>query len=165
MKSSYLITGCILLFACAVMPAQAFSAQSLAITLDANGNAQAHFTYGLSFTEQIAVFANITNPVSELKTVFDDNLNREVTVVNADSSSADITIPSFATISQANGTETMTTPAFSLSTFQNEIRQNWWAPLVSVDMTPEVTTITFPDGYQTIYYNQISIPAVTRRIE
>lgn len=70
MKSSYLIIGCILLLAGAVMPAQAFSVQSLAINIDANGNAQAHFTYGLSFTEQIAVFANITNPASELLSAF-----------------------------------------------------------------------------------------------
>ncbi|MFZ0005654.1 MAG: hypothetical protein WCC86_10955 [Methanoregula sp.] len=165
MKSSYLIIGCILLLAGAVMPAQAFSVQSLAINIDANGNAQAHFTYGLSFTEQIAVFANITNPASELLSAFENSLNRHATVVNADSSSADVVIPAFATISQANGTETMITPAFSLSNVQNEIRQNWWAPLVSVDMSPQVTTITFPDGYQTIYYNQISIPAVSHRIE
>ena len=45
MKSSYLIIGCMLLLACAVMPVQAFSAKSLAITFDANGNAQVHFTY------------------------------------------------------------------------------------------------------------------------
>ncbi|MGA2105632.1 hypothetical protein [Methanoregula sp.] len=164
MKSSYLIIGCMLLLACAVMPVQAFSAKSLAITFDANGNAQVHFTYELSFTEQIAVFANIANPASELKTALEDNLNRQVTVVNADSSSADVIIPSFATINQANGKETMTSPAFSFGNVQNVIKQYWWSPLVSVNMSPEVTTITFPDGYQTIYYNQINFPSVSHQV-
>ena len=118
----------------------------------------------LSFTEQIAVFANIANPASELKTALEDNLNRQVTVVNADSSSADVIIPSFATINQANGKETMTSPAFSFGNVQNVIKQYWWSPLVSVNMSPEVTTITFPDGYQTIYYNQINFPSVSHQV-
>ncbi len=110
----------------------------------------------LSFTEQIAVFANIASPANELKTGLENNLNREVTVVKADSSSAEVIIPSFASVSQSNGTETITTPAFSFANAENAIRQYWWAPFVSVDLSPDVTTITFPDGYEARYLNQIS---------
>ncbi len=123
MKSTYLLIGCICLLAWAVMPAQAFTAKALTINLDANGNAQVDFQYDLSFAEQAAVFVNIANPSAELKTALENNLNRQVTVVKADSSSADVIIPSFATISLSNGTETMTTPAFSFANAQAAIRQ------------------------------------------
>ena len=98
------------------------------------------------------------------KTRLENNLNRQVTVVKADSSSAEVIIPSFATISQSNGTETMTTPGFSFANAQNDIKQVTGGPRsVSVDLSPEVTTITFPDGYQAMYSNQISLlPSPTR---
>ena len=164
MKGTYLLIGCICILALAVMPAQALTAKALTINLDQSGNAQVDFQYDLSFTEQIAVFANVANPSAELKNALENNLNRQVTVVKADSSSADVIIPSFATISQSNGTETMTTPGFSFVNAQNEIKQYWWSSLVSVDLSPEVTTITFPDGYQAMYNNQISIPSVSHQI-
>src|SRR5271157_3191599 len=101
MKNTYLLIGCICLLACAVMPAQALTAKTLTINLDANGNAQIDFQYDLSFAEQAAIFFNIANPSEELKNALENNLNREVTVVRADSSSADVIIPSFATVSQS----------------------------------------------------------------
>jgi hypothetical protein len=164
MKSIYFIVGCICLLAFAVMPAQAFTAKALTINLDTNGNAQVDFQYDLSFTEQIAVFANIASPANELKAGLENNLHREVTVVKADSSSAEVIIPSFASVSQSNGTETITTPAFSFANAENAIRQYWWAPLVSVDLSPDVTTISFPDGYQARFLNQISFISLSHQI-
>ncbi len=164
MKNTYLLIGCICLLACAVMPAQALTAKTLTITLDANGNAQIDFQYDLSFAEQAAIFFNIANPSEELKNALENNLNREVTVIRADSSSADVIIPSFATVSQSNGTVTMTTPAFSFVNAQNQIQQEWWAGINSVNMAPDVTTITFPDGYQALYNAQISFPSVSHQI-
>jgi hypothetical protein len=164
MKGTYLLIGCICLIACAVMPAQALTAKALTVNLDTSGNAQINFQYDLTFAEQAAIFFNIANPSNELKNALESNLNEPVTVTKADSSSADVTIPSFATVSQNNGTETITSPAFSFVNAQNQIQQQWWAGINSVDMTPGMTTITFPDGYQSVYYNQISFPSVTHQV-
>ncbi len=164
MKSTYLLIGCICLLAFAVMPAQAFTAKALTINLDTNGNAQVDFQYDLSFTEQAAIFFNIANPSAELTTALENNLNRQVTVVKTDSSSAEVIIPSFAAISWANGTGIMTTPAFSFANAENAIKHYWWASIISVDLSPDVTTITFPDGYQTTYNDQISFPSVSHQI-
>jgi hypothetical protein len=146
------------------MPAQALTAKALTINLDTNGNAQVDFQYSLSFTEQAAIFFNIANPSAELANALDNNLNRQVTVVKADSSSADVIIPSFATVSQSGGTEVLTTPAFSFANAQNAIQQYWWASLISVNLAPAVTTITFPDGYQATFNSQISFPSVSHQI-
>jgi hypothetical protein len=146
------------------MPAQALTAQALTINLDASGNAQVDFQYQLTWAEQAAIFFNIANPSQELGNALEANLNEQVTVVKADSSSAQVIIPSFASVSQANGTETITTPAFSFANAQAQIQQQWWAGVNAVNMAPAVATITFPDGYQAAYYNQISFPSVSHQI-
>jgi len=63
MKPSYLILGCILIVLLAVMPAQAFTAKTLTITLNSNGDAEAVMQYDLSFVEQAAIFVHATNPL------------------------------------------------------------------------------------------------------
>jgi hypothetical protein len=164
MKSMYFLIGCLCLVSLAVMPAQALTAKALTIQLDAAGNAQIDFQYDLTFAERAAIFFNVANPSEELKNALQNNLNTQVTVTKADSSSADVIIPAFASASQANGTETITSPAFSFVNAQNKIRQQWWARVNAVNMAPAVTTITFPDGYQAVYYNQISFPSVTHQL-
>jgi hypothetical protein len=146
------------------MPAQALTARALTINIDANGNAQVDFQYDLTFAERAAIFFNIANPADHLRTALVNNLNRDVTVVKADSSSADVIIPSFATVSRSNTTTTITTPAFSFANAQNQIRQSWWAGLNAVDMSPDLTTITFPDGYREMYNKQLSFPSVTHQV-
>jgi hypothetical protein len=160
MKPIYLLIGCLCLCAFAILPAQAFTIKTLTITLGQNGDAQVGLQYQLSLPEQIGVFFHLANPSAELQSALDQNLNRQVTVERADSSSADITIPSFATVSGGPGTLIMTTPAFSLAHAQAVMEQYWFAPLLSPDFTPQVTTITFPDGYSDTLYSQISIPSV-----
>ena len=164
MKTLYLVIGCICLLACAAMPAQALTAKALTITMDTGGNAQIDFQYELTFAEQAAIFFNIANPSGQLGNALEDNLGEPVTVLSADSSSADVIIPSFASTSQSNGTETITTPAFSFVNAQNEIQQQWWASINAVDMSPDVTTFVFPDGYQAVYNNQISFPSITHQL-
>ncbi len=161
MKPSYLILGCILIVLIAVMPAQAFTAKTLTITLNSNGDAEAVMQYDLSFVEQAAIFVHATNPGADLQNALEANLNRPVTVVRADTSSADVIISSFATVTPSGNATTVTTPSFSFANAQQDIQNQWYASLISADFAPQTTTITFPDGYQATYYNQISIPPVT----
>ena len=80
------------------MPAQAFTAKTLTITLNGNGDAQADMQYDLSFVEQAAIFFHAADPSASSQNALQNNLNRRVTVVSADMSSADVIIPSFATV-------------------------------------------------------------------
>lgn len=160
MKRVYLLLACLCLLAFAVMPAQAFTARSLAVTLDPNGDARITMQYDLSFLEQSAVFFKMADPSAELKKAFDTNSNRQVTVNSVTSSAADIVVPSYATVSQNNGVTTMTSPAISFARAQEVLKSYWFAPLVSANFAPKVTTITFPDGYQATFNNALSVPAV-----
>ena len=165
MKLSYLLLGCLVILAfSAVMPAQAFTAKTLTVTLNGNGDARADMQYDLTFAEQAAIFFHVANPSTELQKVLSDNLNEPVTVVRADSSSAEVIIPAFASVRQSGSAPTITTPAFSFAHAEQVMDQYWYASLISPHLSPQVTTITFPDGYQAVYYDQISIPSVSHQV-
>jgi len=164
MKFGYLAIGFLCVVCLAVMPAQAFTAKTLTISLDQNGNAQADMQYDLSFAEQAAIFFHAADPATLLQNALQENLNRPVTVGKADMSSADVTIGSFADVTTNAGTTTMTTPSFSFAAAQKAIKNEWYAPLISADFAPQTTTITFPDGYQSSFADQISIPSVSHQI-
>jgi len=83
-----------------------------------NGDAQADLQYQLSSLEESVVFLHITNPATELQNALNENLNIPAIVEQAGSLSADLTVPSFATVSGGPGAWTMTTPAFSLARAQ-----------------------------------------------
>jgi len=160
MKTTFLLAGCFLVLLFTVMPAQAFTAKSLTVTLSADGDAQADMQYDLSLLEQTAVFFRITDPAAELKKAFDVNTKYPVTVPKATSSSANIIIWSFATVSGTGSDVTMVTPAVSFAQAEQVLNQYWFAPLLSPDFSPAVTTIIFPDGYQVTFNNVLAIPSV-----
>jgi hypothetical protein len=163
MKKIILVIAGLILLACAVMPASAFTMNSLSITIAGNGDARVDMSYDLTFVEQTAVFFRIADPAAELKSAFDTGSTHPVTVTQATSSSAEVIIPSFASVTTTGGTTTITTPSLSFERAQEVLESYWFAPLVSPDFAPAVTTITFPDGYSVTYYGQISIPAVTHQ--
>ncbi|WP_321504191.1 hypothetical protein [uncultured Methanoregula sp.] len=162
MKNIYLVFTGLILLAYAVMPASAFTMKSLSITIAGNGDADVDISYDLSFVEQTAVFFRLADPAAQLQSAFDDGGSRKVTVTRATSSSAHVMIPSFATVTPANSKQTWeATPPVSFEHARAVLNTYWFAPLVSPDFSPAVTTITFPDGYAVNYYDQISIPSVT----
>ncbi|MFA4859336.1 hypothetical protein [Methanoregula sp.] len=164
MKRVYLLLACLCLLAFAVMPAQAFTAKSLTVTLAPNGDAVIDMQYDLSFLEQSAVFFRMADPATELKKAFDSNTNQQITVNSVTSSSANILVPSYARVSQKDGSTTLSTPAISFERAETVLKTYWFAPLISADFSPGVTTIIFPDGYKTIYYEALSMPTVTHTL-
>ncbi len=164
MNHTSLILLCLAFCACAVMPAQAFTAKSLTITLEENGDAQIDLQYELTFVEQSAVFLRIADPAEELKKAFDSNSNQPVTVTKATSSSSTVIVPSFATIHKGNGKYTIVTPTVSFVKAQDVMNSYWFAPLVSPDFSPEITMVIFPDGFESTFDNVLSIPPISRPI-
>lgn len=164
MSKTRLILICLCLCAVAVMPALAFTTTSLTVTLAPNGDAKAEIHYDLSFFEQTAVFLRIADPAAELKKAFDSNANEPVTVTQASSSSAIVIIPSFASVSTKNGKTVMETPSVSFERAQKVLDQYWFAPLISPDLSPGVTTIIFPDGYRALFYDQLVLSPVSHTI-
>ena len=164
MKRICILIGCLCLLVFFVMPVQAFTVRSLEMTLDPDGNAQVDIHYDLTLFEEGAIFFRISNPAAELKKAFDANSNYPVTVTQATGSSARILIPSFATVTTDGNTVTMVSPSVSFERAQNVLDQYWFAPLISPDFSPDVTTIIFPDNYRRSYNNLLVIPSVSHQL-
>jgi hypothetical protein len=157
-----LVTFCIL---AVMLPVQAFTVTSLTITLAPNGDAEVDMQYDLSLIEQSAVFFKIADPAAELKSAFDSHSRQPVTVREATSASALVLIPAFADVSSATGKVTMVTPGLSFAKAQQAMDEYWFAPLISPDFSPGITTMIFPDGHQAMFFNTLSLPSVSHTLQ
>lgn len=164
MKSPFIIIACLCAIAFAVLPAEALTMKTLTINLEDDGDAQVDLRYDLSLPEQGAVMFQITDLRGTLERDLQQNLNRPVSVRSAGMDSANITITGLASVSTREGATVMAMPGFSLGNAENVMKQYWYAPLTSPDFSPEVTAITFPDGYTEYYYDQIHFPTITRTL-
>ena len=164
MKKLFILIAGLLLMAVAVMPVQAFTMKSLTIDIAGNGDAQIAMQYDLSFIEQSEVFLRIADPAAELQSAFRSGSSAPVTVTEATSSSARLTVPSFASVTTTDGKTAITSPAVSFERARAVLNSYWFAPLISPDFSPAVTTVTFPDGYREYFYDQISIPSVAHAV-
>jgi hypothetical protein len=158
-----LVLGIVVLISC-ICPVQAFTAKSLDVVVQENGDAIITFDYSLNLMENAAVFTRITDPSTELKKALAANYNRDVDVIGTSSSEAIVLVHGFAASSTDNGVVTMTTPALSFQSAERVLKQYWFAPLISVDFSPEITRVIFPDGYIAEYSNQIAIPRITHTL-
>lgn len=122
MKPIYLLFAALCITVIAVIPAEALSISSLTITIGQNGDAQVNLHYKMTMVEQAAVYFQIADPAAELKNALESNLNRQVMVYDAGTTSADIVIPSFAAVSQGPGRKQSPPPDFHSAGFSRSPR-------------------------------------------
>ena len=164
MKSIFLVPACLCVLAFAVAPSQALTFKSLTVNIGETGDAQVDLQYELSLPEQAAVIFQVTDLRTTLENDLRENLNKPVSVENAGLTSSRIRITGFAGVVEKDGNRVMQMPAFSFANAERVMKRYWYAPLTSADFSPSVTTIVFPDGYTEYYYDQISIPSITRTL-
>jgi hypothetical protein len=157
-------TGLLLIVLIIACPVQAFTAKSLDIVVQDNTDAVITFDYDLTWYENIAVFARITDPGIELKKALESNFNKPVEVVRADTGRSQFYVQGFASGQEHDGTVTLTTPALSFREAENILKQYWFAPIIHPDFSPDVTRIIFADGYVQTFSNQDRIPAVSHTL-
>jgi len=155
--------GIAILALCAC-PAQAFTAKTLDIVVQDNGDATITFDYNLNWYENVAVFTHIADPNTELKKALENNFDANVDVLATSGSEAKVLVHGFASQKVNDGSTTMTTPALSFQSAERVLKQYWFAPLISVDFSPEVTRVVFPDGYVEQYNNQIALPQISHTL-
>jgi preprotein translocase subunit SecF len=155
-----LVMGAIL----AVSPGQAFVAKELRVSLDVQGNAEIQFDYSLSFLENVAIFLKIADPGRELKSALEANLNKNVEIERIGNSQARFRVEQFATLREEDGKTIMKTPGLSFASAEQALKSYWFAPLVKPDFSPDLTIVTFPDGYQEVFYGSSGIPPLSREL-
>jgi len=161
MKHSFVLAGILLLVLWfAASPVQAFTAKNLDIAVQQNTDAVITFDYELSWIENIAVFMRIADPGAELKKALESNYKKPVIVMVADEGRSQFMVQGFVSAQEHNGTIQMRTPALSFIDAEKVLNQYWFAPFITPDFSPGVTSVRFPDGYVQDFSDQISIPAI-----
>ncbi len=112
----------------------------------------------------MAVFARIADPGTELKHALEGNYGKTVDVISTSGSEARILVHGFATQTTDGSSVTLNTPALSFESAQNVLNHYWFAPLITVDFSPDITTVDFPDGYVQQDDDQIAIPAISHTL-
>ena len=106
----------------------------------------------------------IADPAEELQKAIDERTDQEVEVLDATSSSASFLVPGYITPVSSSEGMTYTTPSIDFSKAEEILKGYWFASLITIDLSPETTTITFPDGYSESFTNEIEIPSVTHTV-
>ncbi len=158
------IMAILVLAAFLAAPASAFTAKNLDIAVEQNGDATITFQYDLSLFETFAVYFRIADPAAELKSSLETNYHKTVDVTRTSQSETQLRVAKFATIQPGEGPVTLVTPALSFAEAEKLLSRYWFAPLISVDFSPDVTLVRFPDGYAARFENQVAIPQVTHTL-
>ncbi len=144
------------------VPAAAMTSDTLDISIAGDGRADIRFTYSLNWLEYISVYLRMVDPAQELKKALEANFQKPVQVISVDSGSVRLSVDSFATVTQKEGKTTVRTPALSFTEGERILKNYWFAPLVSADLSPAVTTMRFPDGHVAAFDDALEIPPQVR---
>jgi hypothetical protein len=156
----YLILACCCFFT--VIPAQAFTANSLDIIVDENGDAIATF----SFTLQGFVENAIPQSVLEEKLIGGLATSSDPPVLKSmDKSRAVLLMKKFADISDVPTGTNYLTATMDFKKAEIALENSGLSSVVSADFSPEKITLTFPDSYKKEYSNVDVLPAVSHIIE
>ncbi|MFA5269542.1 MAG: PEGA domain-containing protein [Methanoregula sp.] len=156
----YLILACCSFFT--IIPAHAFTANSLDITVDENGDAIATF----SFTLQGFVENAIPQSVLEEKLIGGLATSSDPPVLKSmDKSNAVLQMKKFAEITEVPTGTNYLTATMDFKKAEIALENSGLSSVVSADFSPEKITLTFPDSYKKEYSNVDVLPAVSHIIE
>ena len=140
-----------------ITPVQAFTADSLNITVGINGDATADFHFTLQGVIENAI------PLSVLQGQLTKGLatsSKPPQVLTFSKSEATLLLKSFAvTNTVPAGTEYQTAP-MDFTKAQMALQNSAAGSVITADFSPGITTVTFPDGYSRQFSAQSTLPSV-----
>ncbi len=158
MRTIAWVGGMFLLLLLVAAPAAAMTSDTLDIVIREDGRADIRFTYHLDWFEYFAVYLRLVDPATELKKALESEFKKPVTVISVGSTSVDLSVGSFASVSSSAGKTTARTPGLSFAEGERILKSYWFAPLIRIDLSPSVTTVRFPDGHVETFSDRIEIP-------
>jgi len=140
-----------------ILPAQAFTADSLNITVSNSGDATATFRYTLEGVIENAIPESVLQEqlVKGLATSSDPPQ-----VVSFDKSQATLILKNFAVTNDvATGTEYQTAP-MDFKKAQVALQNSAVSTVITADFSPKIITVTFPDGYSRSLSDSSALPSL-----
>jgi len=147
-----------------LLPVSAFQMGYVEVNVGGQGDAAVQVDYTLTWVEYVGVFLGIANPARELQKALSEYSGTTVNVTAVSAESAGFQVEQFARISTTEGRLVYTTPALTFSDAERKLQSYWFAPLISPDLSPEVTVIRFPDGYVETFQNESRIPSLSHLV-
>lgn len=159
-----ILLGSLILVLCilsTVIPAQAFTADSLDIAISRNGDAMATFRFTLEGV--------IENSIPQ--SMLEEELMKGLTtgpeppeLISMDRSSAVLRLKQFADTSDVpTGTE-YRTESMDFTKAEAALKSSALSSVVSADFSPASVTLTFPDSYERQFSNTGVLPSVTHTV-
>jgi hypothetical protein len=163
MKYRYLFLVAILVLALISMPASAFTAQKVVITVNNEGDANINFNYQLTWMESF-VYSFIPNKEQIVTSALESRFpSKEVDNIQVSRTSTDLIVRKFAKVTTSGGITTYKTPAVSFTMAQT-LLNNYprIARAITPDFSPEETIVRFPGSGDTYTYIGVDrIPKIT----
>jgi hypothetical protein len=147
-----------------ILPVSAFQMTYVEVNVGGEGDAAVQVDYSLTWVEYVGAFVGIANPARELAKALEEYSGTTVNVTAVSAESAGFHVERFARISTADGKRVYTTPALTFSDAERKLQSYWFAPLISPDLSPELTVIRFPDGYVETFQDEASIPSLSHQV-
>jgi hypothetical protein len=144
-----------------VAPVNAFTADSLSITVAKNGDATASFTYTLDGVIENAIPESMLQEqlVKGLATSSDPPQ-----VLSFSKSEADLYLENFAMVTDVpTGTEYQTA-SMDFKKAQIALQNSAVSTVISADFSPKVITVTFPDGYSRQLTDSSVLPSLDHTV-
>ena len=142
-------------------PVNAFTIKSLEISSpDTSTDANIKIDYTLNWVESTAVYAQLVDTSEQLKNAIESNTGKTVTGIVMSDGHIECTITDF--LYQESGVTTV--PSLTFSRAEEILRSYWFSGLLTVDLSPDVTTIKFSDKYAVPYYNTLIIPETSHKL-
>ncbi|MEN6442858.1 MAG: PEGA domain-containing protein [Methanoregula sp.] len=140
-----------------VAPAYAFTAQSLDITVDKNGDAIADFRFALEGALENAIPQSMLE--DELKKGLTTNSDPPV-ILSFDRSGVSMLMKNFAMVTDVpTGTEYQTA-SMDFKKAEIALQNSAVSSVISADFSPQSIVITFPDGYSRTFTDSSVLPSL-----
>lgn len=150
----------------ATVPGTAFCADRLDIAiLNADGDADVTFEYTLTWYEWWVVYLHVVEPEAEMKKALEAYSGKPVDVVQLGDGTTRFRVYGFAHLTDDGGYLTCTTPELKFSDSKKIVNRYWFHRFLKVDLSPEITEITFPEGDGERFFDAQKIPRIKHRIE
>jgi len=154
-----------ILFICVVLvcipPVLAFTARSLDITVNKDGDATAVFQYSLEGVIENAIPLPMLE--GELKKGLSTS-SEPPDVISFDRSGATLLLRKFAQVNDAgNGTEYLTA-SLDFKKAEIALKNSALNYMISADFSPQVSRVTFPDGYVREFLDSSTLPSLSHTV-
>jgi len=157
MKHTFLCICTFIALLVIASPVSAFTIKTLDIYAQDNTDAIIKVNYDLNWIESTAVFAQVVDPGEELRNAIESNTGKTVDDVIVTNNHIEATIRDFI-YQEPAGT---IVPSLSFDRAESVLKQFWFSPMLTIDLSPDITTIIFTDNQKVEYKNMLTIPETT----